>query len=310
MAGGLLGGDSNRVDLSRDRRQGRAADRSPRTTVRARRSSTRASRCIGPEPQPLPASEPPKLVILWVMDALRADKIPIFTPGARAQTPNFDELAKSSAVFRQYYVQGNESQTSHSSMWTSLYPAVHNVRLAGRGRRVDASTTSSTSSASELDDGRLHTIGVTGNGFVNEDGGYARGFDEYRNMMRETGHRQRRHLRREDRRRRARASSTSIATSRRSCSSARSTPTGRGSRASRGSTSTRRGRITGRSRSSAPRRTSASSPARWAARSSRRRRTSSGCARSTTRAVSYHDQQLGRLDRAAQVRGASGIRRC
>ena len=40
---------------------------------------------------------------------------------ARAQTPNFDELAKTSAVFRQYYVQGNESQTSHSSVWTGVW---------------------------------------------------------------------------------------------------------------------------------------------------------------------------------------------
>ena len=71
--------------------------------------------------------------MLWVMDALRADKVPMFTPGARAQTPNLDELAKSSAVFRQYYVQGNESQTSHASMWTGVYPAVHNVRMAGVG---------------------------------------------------------------------------------------------------------------------------------------------------------------------------------
>jgi hypothetical protein len=33
------------------------------------------------------------------MDALRADKIPIFTPGARAQTPNLDELAKTARCF-------------------------------------------------------------------------------------------------------------------------------------------------------------------------------------------------------------------
>src|SRR6185369_4142045 len=31
------------------------------------------------------------------------------------------------------------------------------------------------------------TLAVTGNGYVNEEGGYARGFEEFRNMMRETG---------------------------------------------------------------------------------------------------------------------------
>src|SRR5262249_41238643 len=33
----------------------------------------------------------------------------------------------------------------------------------------------------------LFTTAVTGNGFVNADGGYARGFREFRNMMREKG---------------------------------------------------------------------------------------------------------------------------
>ncbi|MEJ7601481.1 MAG: sulfatase [Kofleriaceae bacterium] len=118
------------------------------------------------------------------MDALRADKVPVFTPGARAQTPNFDELAKTSAVFRQFYVGGNESQTSHSTVWTGVYPAVHNVRMAGNNgkykidRELDVI-------AAKLGESGFYTAAVTGNGFVNDSGGYARGFKEFRNMMRE-----------------------------------------------------------------------------------------------------------------------------
>jgi len=185
MAGGLLGPDANRVDLSAIAGKAVRLSLTARDCPRAKLVHARIT-LHGPEPQPLPASEPPKLVILWVMDALRADKIDLFTPGARAQTPNLDELAKSSAVFRQYYVQGNESQTSHSSMFTSLYPAVHNVRLAGEGGtwRIENKFNII---GSELTAAGLTTLGVTGNGYVNEDGGYARGFAEYRNMMRETG---------------------------------------------------------------------------------------------------------------------------
>jgi arylsulfatase A-like enzyme len=71
-------------------------------------------------------------------------------------------------------------------MWTSLYPAVHNVRLAGQGGawKIDRSFAIL---GDQLTKAGLYTIGVTGNGFVNEDGGYARGFREYRNMMREKG---------------------------------------------------------------------------------------------------------------------------
>ncbi|MBV8762648.1 MAG: sulfatase [Deltaproteobacteria bacterium] len=185
MAGGLLGGDNDRVDLSP------VAGRAVRLMLTARdcdRAKLEHARItlIGPEPQPLPAAEPPRFVILWVMDALRADKVPIFTPGARAQTPSFDELAKSSAVFRQYYVQGNESQVSHSSMFTSLYPAVHNVRLAGDGGTWRIAEKFHII-GSELTAAGYTTLGVTGNGYVNDEGGYSRGFSEYRNMMRETG---------------------------------------------------------------------------------------------------------------------------
>ncbi len=187
FAGGALAADSPRVDLSA------MAGKVVRLTLfahdcpRARVAHPRIT-LIGPEPAPLPKADPPRYIILWVMDALRADKIPTFTPGARAQTPNFDELAKSSTVFRQYYVQGNESQVSHTSMWTSLYPAVHGVRdndqSNGGTWRV---STKFQMIATQLQDAGYFTTGVTGNGFVNADSGYARGFKEFRNMMRETG---------------------------------------------------------------------------------------------------------------------------
>ena len=187
FASGALAADVSRVELSamagRVVRLTLAARDCPRAHVVHPRMTL-----VGPAPAPLPKADPPRFVILWVMDALRADKIPTFTPGARAQTPNFDELAKSSTVFRQYYVQGNESQVSHTSMWTGLYPAVHGVRdndqSNGGTWRVSPKFQMI---ATQLQDAGYFTTGVTGNGFVNEDSGYARGFKEYRNMMRETG---------------------------------------------------------------------------------------------------------------------------
>jgi arylsulfatase A-like enzyme len=63
---------------------------------------------------------------------------------------------------------------------------VHGVRLAGVGgewrigRQFDVL-------AQELRAADYATLAVTGNGFVTENAGYARGFQEFRNMMRETG---------------------------------------------------------------------------------------------------------------------------
>ena len=185
FVGGLIAGDTTRIDLTS--MAGRVVAFA--LTTRECPSATIASPRIavhGPDPTVRPKAAPPRYIVLWVMDALRADKVPTFTPGARAQTPNFDELAKSSAVFRQYYVQGNESQTSHSSVWTGLYPAVHNVRLAGVGGSYKIDVKFETIAAL-LSKAGMVTTGVTGNGFVNADGGYARGFKEFRNMMREKG---------------------------------------------------------------------------------------------------------------------------
>jgi arylsulfatase A-like enzyme len=185
FAGGALRASQARVDLTamagRVVALGLTARDCPRTTITAPRIAVH-----GPAPELRPAAPPPKYVVLWVMDTLRALSVPLFTPGARAQTPNLDELAKTSAVFRQFYVQGNESQTSHSSLWTGLYPAVHNVRLAGVGG-YDRLLPKFDVLAKRLADAGFTAVGTTANGFVNEWGGYARGFREYRNLMREPG---------------------------------------------------------------------------------------------------------------------------
>ncbi len=185
FAGGVLAGDNARVDLSSSAGKVVGIVLTALDCPRARLTAPRIT-LHGPDPQLLPKAAPPKYVILWIMDALRADHIPVFTPGARTQVPNLEELAKTSTIFRQYYVHGNESQTSHSSLWTSLYPANHNVRMAGVGGTWQLGKQFSLL-AGELTTAGFYTEAVTGNGFVNEDGGYARGFKEFRNMMRETG---------------------------------------------------------------------------------------------------------------------------
>lgn len=187
LTGGVLQGEGARLDLSSSAGKVVRLSLIARDCLTARVTHPRIT-LHGPAPVALPKSDPPKYIILWVMDALRADKIPIFTPGARAQTPNFEELAKSSTVFRQFYVQGNESQASHSSDWTSTYPAVHGIRLAGDPRFINSNLDRHFALiATQLKDAGFYTTACTGNGYVNTEDGYDRGFSEFRNMMRETG---------------------------------------------------------------------------------------------------------------------------
>src|SRR5439155_3010795 len=67
----------------------------------------------------------PRNVVFWMTDDTRSDKYKLLNPKTRVETPVFDAYAKSSALFRVAYVQGNESRVSHASLWTALYPAQH-----------------------------------------------------------------------------------------------------------------------------------------------------------------------------------------
>ncbi len=182
---GELAGDRGRVDLAA------VGDRPVRLELVAR-GCARAELAdpvmmvLGPVPAAAPAGPPPRYVVLWVFDALRADRVRPFQPGARAEVPSVEKLAETGAVFRHFYIGGNESQVSHASLWTSSYPAVHDVRPVGDGgswrlpRHLPV--------LGELVRAAgLTPIAVTGNGFVTDVGGYGRGFAEYRNMMREKG---------------------------------------------------------------------------------------------------------------------------
>ncbi len=127
---------------------------------------------------------PPRNVVLWIMDTLRADKLNIINPRAQVEIPGLTRLAKRGVVFRQAYVEGNESQTSHASFWTSVFPAVHNVRTAGNGGTWKIA--SRFSMLGELmKNAGMKTIALTANGRVTRHAGYTRGFDIFENPMRD-----------------------------------------------------------------------------------------------------------------------------
>jgi arylsulfatase A-like enzyme len=152
------------------------------------RGSIEALELIAPVPPPveLGDGEPPANVLLWVMDTLRADRIKLFNPGARPEVPGMERLARRGVVFRRAWTQGNESQTSHASMWTSTYPATHGVRTAGNDQKFKLDRELPTL-GQLLSATKKTIVGFTANGMVTEGGGYARGFDRFENIMRARG---------------------------------------------------------------------------------------------------------------------------
>ncbi|HEY0481854.1 MAG TPA: sulfatase [Kofleriaceae bacterium] len=122
--------------------------------------------------------EAPKYVVFIVMDALRADRVRTFNAKARPESPNFDKLAESSTLFTQSYVQGNESQVSHASMWTSNYLAKHKAiemadRLADKWVTIDEVAKKA---------GRF-VAGASGNGYIRPARGFGSAWDRYVNHI-------------------------------------------------------------------------------------------------------------------------------
>jgi arylsulfatase A-like enzyme len=120
----------------------------------------------------------PKNVLFIVMDALRADKIRAFNPKARPETPNWDKLAESSALFVNTYVQGNESQVSHASMWSSNYLAKHKAiemkdRLADKWTTIDEVAKAA----------GKYVAGASGNGYIRPARGFGTAWNQFVNHI-------------------------------------------------------------------------------------------------------------------------------
>jgi arylsulfatase A-like enzyme len=122
--------------------------------------------------------EAPKYVLFVIMDSLRADRVRAFNAKARPESPNFEKLAESSTLFMQHYVQGNESQVSHASMWTSMYLAKHRAS-AMKDKLPERYVT--------IDDvakkAGKYVAGVSANGYIRPARGFGTSWDKFINHI-------------------------------------------------------------------------------------------------------------------------------
>lgn len=130
-----------------------------------------------PPPPPV-AVAPPKHVLFLILDSLRVDRVHAFTPSARAETPTLDRLAESSTLFLNHYVQGNESQVSHASMWTSMYLAKH--KAARWQDKLPAQFTTLDEVAKR---GLQYAAAATGNGYIRPSRGYGTAWAQFSNHI-------------------------------------------------------------------------------------------------------------------------------
>ena len=135
----------------------------------------------GPAPT-ITRAEPPRNVIFWMIDNVRADRYKAYNPGTRVKTPVIDELVRSGTVFTRAYIQGTESRISHATIWTGLYPKQHRF-ISPRAKLSHAWVT--------LPEGArkagLYTAAWVANGFVSKFWGFGQGWDQYRNTLHDGG---------------------------------------------------------------------------------------------------------------------------
>ncbi len=125
----------------------------------------------------------PKHVILMIQDSLRSDRVKPFWPKARPDVPNWEALAKTGTIFRNTYVQGNESRASHASIWSAVYPVNH--KMIVDGAKLDAAKWVTLGEAMKKAGFVNH--GESANGYIIAKWGFGEGWDSYQNHIHDGG---------------------------------------------------------------------------------------------------------------------------
>jgi len=122
----------------------------------------------------------PKYVLVWIIDTLRADHLPVYNPKTDVKTPNLDAWAKDAVVFERTTCQGNSSLPTSASIFTSTYAPIH--QMISDKARLPANTAVF---AEPFKKAGWATALYSSNGYVSNTWGFARGMDKEVNPIRE-----------------------------------------------------------------------------------------------------------------------------
>lgn len=122
----------------------------------------------------------PKYVLVWIIDTLRADHLPLYNPKTDVKTPNLDAWAKDAVVFERTTCQGNSSLPTSASIFTSTYLPIH--QMLSDKARLPANTAVF---AEPFKKAGWATALYSSNGYVSNTWGFTRGMDKEVNPIRE-----------------------------------------------------------------------------------------------------------------------------
>jgi len=123
---------------------------------------------------------PAKNLIFLLIDTARADVFAPFDPDNAVKTDNFDALAERGLAFTAAYNNENWTKPSVATSLTGLYPSTHNTKTDGASLPDDVEMASQ-----RFKKNRFATAGFVANGYVSEKFGFEKGWDHFRNYIRE-----------------------------------------------------------------------------------------------------------------------------
>jgi arylsulfatase A-like enzyme len=128
---------------------------------------------------PVPAVAGRPNVLLLVMDTVHADHLALYGY-ERDTTPNLQDLARDSMVYRHAISASDITLTSHASLFTGMYPSWHGAYCDPRNAAYGRAVSTQYPTLAEL----LHAIGYRTNGvaanlYLRADFGLERGFDRF-----------------------------------------------------------------------------------------------------------------------------------
>jgi arylsulfatase A-like enzyme len=123
--------------------------------------------------------EPARNVIVLLVDTLRADKLTVYGR-TRVRSPEMERFAAEATLFERCQSPANWTKPACASVLTGLHPPSH------RALTESGSLSSRVTLVSELFRGAgFRTAALIANGYLATDFGFNRGWDHYRNYIRE-----------------------------------------------------------------------------------------------------------------------------
>ncbi|MFW6050588.1 MAG: sulfatase-like hydrolase/transferase [Myxococcota bacterium] len=137
---------------------------------------------VVPERSRQPGEHPrARNVLVYVVDTLRADKLSPYDPQTRVETPGLSRFVETAATFLHARAQENWTKPSIATLLSSLMPWEH---TATRGSSVVPRSVALLPEM--LREHGFHTGAFIANGYVSGKFGFERGWDDYRNYIRES----------------------------------------------------------------------------------------------------------------------------